>query len=379
MKPWLLITSDLLKTGGMDRANYALTEYLLHHKQTVHVVAHQVAPALLQHANLKFHPISKPLGSSFLGEPYLRRAGNQWAQRLADQGGPVVANGGNGLRHDINWVHYLHASHQPRSLASWWRRNKTQVAHRVYLRQEKIAFQRAQLLVANSQLTRRHLMELLHVPAERIVVLYYGIDPQRFRPPTHDRRAELRRKFGWSQRGPMVMFVGALGDHRKGFDTLFDAWQQLCLDPRWDADLVVVGQGGELAHWKQQTLRAGLEQRVHFLGFRQDVPDLLAAADALVHPARYEAYGLGVHEALCCGLPAVVSRTAGVAEQYSHEMKPLLMEDPNSATELEALLRTWREHQAGFQQSAEKLSHTLRQRTWDDMAREFVTHAEALS
>ena len=41
--------------------------------------------------------------------------------------------------------------------------------------------------------------------------------------------------------------------------------------------------------------------------FAADVAPVIAAADVLVHPARYEAYGLGVHEALCRGLPAIVS------------------------------------------------------------------------
>ncbi|MDK2408772.1 glycosyltransferase [Aphanizomenon sp. PH219] len=54
---------------------------------------------------------------------------------------------------------------------------------------------------------------------------------------------------------------------------------------------------------------------INFLGFRADVPNLLRAADCLVAPTRYEAYDLGVHEALCCGLPAIVSADAGVDER----------------------------------------------------------------
>ena len=114
----------------------------------------------------------------------------------------------------------------------------------------------------------------------------------------------------------MVAFVGALGDRRKGFDRLFDAWQQLCRDPAWDADLVVAGHGGELTQWRRLAASSGLDGRIRFLGFRDDVSTVLAAADVLVHPARYEAYGLGVHEAICRGLPAIVSAAAGVAELY---------------------------------------------------------------
>ena len=54
------------------------------------------------------------------------------------------------------------------------------------------------------------------------------------------------------------------------------------------------------------------------------MPTVFAACDLLIHPARYEAYGLAVHEALCRGLPALVSATAGVAERYPEDLGQLL-------------------------------------------------------
>ena len=81
--------------------------------------------------------------------------------------------------------------------------------------------------------------------------------------------------------------------------------------PTWSSS----GTGAELPAWRQRAQAAGLGDRMRFLGFRSDVPEILAALDALVHPARYEAYGLSVHEALCRGVPAIVSASAGVAER----------------------------------------------------------------
>ena len=109
----------------------------------------------------------------------------------------------------------------------------------------------------------------------------------------------------------MAIFVGALGDRRKGFDVLFEAWRMLVLDPAWDVDLFVAGEGAERDAWIARSKEMGLASRIHFLGFRTDVSSLLAAADVLVHPARYEAYGLGVHEAICQGVPAIVTSAAG--------------------------------------------------------------------
>jgi glycosyltransferase involved in cell wall biosynthesis len=115
-----------------------------------------------------------------------------------------------------------------------------------------------------------------------------------------------------------------------------------------------------------------LAERIKFLGFRQDVPAVLAACDALVHPARYEAYGLSVQEALCRGLPALVSVTAGVAERYPDELHGLLIPDPEDAADLARRLQTWRRDRERIRAKVARLSNCLRSHTWDDMAGQIV-------
>src|SRR4029453_8330977 len=110
----------------------------------------------------------------------------------------------------------------------------------------------------------------------------------------------------------------------------------------WNVDLKVVGVGAQREHWEREARERGLGERIQFLGFRKDVPQLMAAADLLLAPTRYEAYGLGVHEALCTGLPALVSRTAGVAERYPSELRELQIDDPNDVEELVRRLELWR-------------------------------------
>ena len=130
--------------------------------------------------------------------------------------------------------------------------------------------------------------------------------PATFGSITDSERRAAREALGIGDRR-VAVFIGALGDRRKGFDVLFDAWRGLAADPAWDVDLFVVGAGAEREAWMQQAREAGLAERIRFLGFRSDVASVLAAADVLVHPARYEPYGLGVHEAICRGVPAIVT------------------------------------------------------------------------
>src|SRR5947208_3188969 len=127
-----------------------------------------------------------------------------------------------------------------------------------------------------------------------------GSAPEVFRPPASAERAALRQKFGWPHDRPVAAFVGALGDLRKGFDTLFEAWRTLCAESSWDGHLAVVGAGAELPLWRQRAAGAGIASRIEFLGFRTDVPDLMRAIDVHVSPTRYEPYSLVTQEAICC-------------------------------------------------------------------------------
>jgi glycosyltransferase involved in cell wall biosynthesis len=368
MQSYLLVTGDFVKTGGMDRANFAMAEYLAKQDEEVHLVAHRVAPELLTYPNVKFHQVPKIANSYLFSSPLLRQTGRSWAKRLSEFGGRVLVNGGNCQWPDANWVHYVHAAYEPSQQTGLLRQLKGQFSRRLFLSTEKKALESARVIIVNSNRTKRDLIEKLAIPEDKIHTVYLGVDPQVFYPVNADEKTVLRQNLGWDENKAVVLFIGALGDRRKGFDTLFTAWQQLCKSPDWDAKLVVVGSGAELPLWQSRTADAGISN-INFLGFRDDVPKLLQAADCLVAPTRYEAYGLGVHESLCCGLPALVSADAGVAERYPEELKDLLIPDPDDADDLATRLQKWQKDKQYYNELLFSLSDELRSYTWDDMAK----------
>jgi glycosyltransferase involved in cell wall biosynthesis len=372
MKPFVLVSGDFVTTGGQDRANYALADYLARRGHPVHLVAHGVAPELTALPTVRWHGVARPASSAYLGEFLLARRGKALAGQLAREGARVVVNGGNCCYEGVNWVHYVHAAYRAQSRASWPWRLKQWVAHQTFLRGERQALAKARLVLANSQATRADLVNRLGLHPDKVRVLYYGIDADRFRPIGSDQRRARREQLGWPADRPLAVFIGALGDRRKGFDTLFEAWRQLCADAGWDVDLIVIGTGRELPLWVERAKAGGIEPRIRFLGFRRDVPELLPCCDVLVAPTRYEAYGLGVHEALCCGLPALVSGSAGVAEQYPEALRDLLLADCDDAPALASRLRDWRAKSQEYSEAARGLADRLRQRTWDVMAEELV-------
>jgi glycosyltransferase involved in cell wall biosynthesis len=374
--PWLVVAGDFTPLGGMDVANLALARHLAGRGDELHVVAHRVWSDLEDHPGVKVHHVWRPFGRHLLGSPLLAREGQRVWRALRTRGGRAVANGGNCALADANWVHYLHAAFVPQAAGSTPCRAKQTLTHQRDVAAERRALRNARVVICNSERTKRQSVACHGLDERRVHVVYYGTDAERLAPVSDALRQAARTMLGWPIDRPLVGFVGALGDRRKAFDTLFAAWCGLCRDARWDADLVVVGSGAELPVWCDRAAASGLGDRIRFLGFRSDVPDVLAALDGFVHPARYEAYGLSVHEAICRGVPSIVSATAGVAERFPGDLHDLLLANADDANELAERLRYWRSNLEALRHRVVPLSTMLRARTWGTMAAQIVECVE---
>jgi glycosyltransferase involved in cell wall biosynthesis len=371
MNDWLVVAGDFTPLGGMDGANHALARYLSDQPGAcVHLVTHRAWADLASRAAVRVHQVARPGGSHLAGAPLLAAAGRRWARRIHAGRGRVVANGGNVDAGDVTWVHYVHAAHAPEVAGPAARRLRVAAAHRYFAARERAAVGRARLVICNSLRTARDVAERLGVAEARVRTVYYGGDGARLTAVAPAERAAARRALGWRADRRIALFIGALGDRRKGFDRLLEAWMRLAADARWDVDLVAAGAGRELDAWRRRA--AALGDRVRLLGFRDDVPRLLAASDVVVHPARYEAYGLGVHEALCRAVPAIVSADAGVAELYPETLRDLLLADVEQVDELCDRLRRWRADADAIAARVRPFADRLRARSWDTMAAEIA-------
>lgn len=369
----------------MDRPNYELAWHLAERAGAeVHLVSHHVAHPLSAHPNVTWHRVPRPFGRHALGSPLLCRRGRQVAGEVARAGGTVVVNGGNCLWDDVNWVHFVHnRPASEKTTGSLVRRQWTRWNQRRDRRRERQALGRARLIITNSDLTKNQLVAGMSIDSGLARTIYLGIDPEAFHPSEAAVRVDARRSLGLPTDRPLVAFVGALSlDRRKGFDVLFDAWCRCLADGGWDAVLVVAGTGPELAYWSRRVAESGREQDIRMLGFTKAVPTLLAAADLLVSPTRFEPYGYGVHEAICCGLPAFVTRCAGIAERFPADLHDLLLNDPPDAMQLYSRLKDWHKDIDGYRRRVVSFGEELRRWTWSDMASEFVqamTEAEPLA
>lgn len=153
----------------------------------------------------------------------------------------------------------------------------------------------------------------LVIPRSRIDVIPRGRDAALLGTRSAGRTAHVRRRLGVPLGVPLIA-AAARHEHQKGLDVLVQAFGQL-LRVHPDAHLAVAGREGNATSRLQEAV-AQLEHphRVHLLGLRDDVPDLLAAADVLAVPSRWEGLGSTALEGMGLGLPVVASDIPALRE-----------------------------------------------------------------
>lgn len=185
---------------------------------------------------------------------------------------------------------------------------------RALLRLEELCFGRDRstriILLSENQL--HSYLEAWNTPRSRISLISATLDKQRCKPNLRfdGTRERLRSELGIAPDNWLWLSIASY-PYTKGIDRTMRA-----LKAYSNACLLVVGidsnsqQGRGL---KREMLRNGNSDRVRLIGYREDVPALMAAADLFVHPARLETTGSAILESIVNGLPAIVTAACGYA------------------------------------------------------------------
>lgn len=171
------------------------------------------------------------------------------------------------------------------------------------------------------------------VDPERVAVIPNGIDPR----PWTSATPVPAQALALDPTRPIALVVGLL-NVAKGQDLALEALAQ----PGGEVwQLVLVGHGEERERLERLAERRGLSARVRFVGYRRDVPDLLAGADLLLLPSRWEGMPYVVLEAMAAGRAVVATPVDGARELVEEGRTGWLAERIDAAAIAEALGRAW--------------------------------------
>ena len=179
----------------------------------------------------------------------------------------------------------------------------------------------AALIVAVSQMTKRHFMEKHGLAESRLRVIYNGVDCDRFHPGTSSRESNE------------VTFL--LVAHNLALKNAATAIRALALlrGEGHSARLIIAG-----THRTRRTERLAkklaVREAVDFLGPVQDATKLYAAADVCLHPTWYDPCSLVTLEAWASGLPVITTHYNGAAELMRDEVHGCILQDPADAIAL---------------------------------------------
>lgn len=183
----------------------------------------------------------------------------------------------------------------------------------------------------------------------RCTILPLILHDDRYEADTHGDGGGIRRALGIPADAPLAVSI-ATNPRLKGIDRLLDA---LVLQPR--LRLLIVGSQ---QRWLLRQIRAlGLHNRVHAVRYSADIMRYISAADVLVHPARAEAAGQVIAEALLAGEPVVVSDACGYADRVG--TAGVVLNEPFSGAQLSAALATIIDQLPAFTMAAQKQSSQL--------------------
>jgi glycosyltransferase involved in cell wall biosynthesis len=198
----------------------------------------------------------------------------------------------------ISTVHNSLKDYEVRSLRRW--------LYTVLLR---LTLPLVHRIICVSDANRRDLTEECPAVAAKTQTVYNGVDPSAF--PSQPDRQTVRQELGTTQ-GPVLVTIGRLTDqkgHRyllQALPRLLETWPQLCC--------MFVGDGELREHLQRLAVELAVERSCCFLGVREDIADILAAADVVVLPSLSEGFPFVLLEALAMGCPVVASRVNGIPE-----------------------------------------------------------------
>jgi glycosyltransferase involved in cell wall biosynthesis len=359
-----IVTHNVIRGDGQGRVAYEIACYALRQGAEVTLLCDRAEPDLLEAGAqwIPIHPRQERV-NLIKAWKFSRLADRKLDQRQG-QFDVIMGFGFTLTRpHQVNVAQFVHAAwgqspahtaRQERNLYGLY-----QWAYTTYNSQsEQKAFRQAQVQVACSTRVKQELIQT-GIPENRIRVILNAADPQEFHPGHSERTA-----IGLPSNVPLALFAGDIRTPRKNLDTVLRALTHVP-----SLHLAVVGTLDNSPYPKLAG-ELGVGNRVHFLGYRRDVPQIMRAVDVFAFPSRYEPFGIVMLEAMNSGVPVITARTVGAAEIVTPECG-VVIEDPDDVPAFAAALQSVIEDAPRLASMGQAARKVAEQHTWSRMAHQY--------
>ncbi len=245
----------------------------------------------------------------------------------------------------------------------------------------RYACENAQLVVANSEYTRKLVLE--KAPGAKVVGIPLAVDHVRFSPGDRD---AAKRRYGVTNR--VVISTVARLHAYKGHDLVLRSMAACDEHVRQKMTYLIAGKGPHKQKLEQQVKNLGLTQQVRFLGFVSDnaLPDLYRASDLFLLCTResaehqeVEGFGLAFLEAQACGTPVIGTRTGGIPDAIKEGEGGWLVEQDDATAVSRHLSRLMDEPDIYKTAGTRARKRVEQECTWDRYVERFLSALESLS
>jgi UDP-glucose:(heptosyl)LPS alpha-1,3-glucosyltransferase len=189
---------------------------------------------------------------------------------------------------------------------------------------EDAPYAKAKKVIAISEMVHRDMSDYYGIPADRMAVIYNGVDTVHFHPRNKRYREGIRSRYGLSPKDLLLLFVSH-NFRLKGLRYLIQALA-LIKRKRENVKLLVIGRD-RAEPYRRLAKRIGCADDVLFAGNVKDLERYYASADILVHPTFYDPCSLVVLEALASGLPVITTRHNGAGGIISEGQEGFVLDD----------------------------------------------------
>jgi len=182
---------------------------------------------------------------------------------------------------------------------------------------------RIDVLVCNSHFVQQHMQHQLFFKPQKAVMIHKGMDIAWFGHNKPIARATLGIP-------DQAIVVGCVANVRrvKGVHYLIEATYHM--KPELPVHILLIGTGMDSGNNLQLIKASPFNERIHIMGYRKDVYEVVAACDIYIQPSLSESLSRSVMEAMCLGVPCIVSDIGGLIELVEHEKSGLVVKSGDS-------------------------------------------------